>query len=57
MIAVPAMQPITMPATSPPPKFTPSLAATDVDVELEVAAVCGPDDEDDVSDVAVLVEV
>lgn len=51
------MQPITMPATSPPLKFTPPLAATDVDVELEVAEVCEPDNEVAVSDVAVLVEV
>jgi len=51
MTAVPAMQPITIPATSPPLKFTrPLVAATGVDVELEVAAVCEPDDEDVVAD-------
>lgn len=48
------MQPITMPATSPPLKFIPLLAATDV---LEAAEVCEPDDEVAVSEVAVLVKV
>lgn len=48
------MQPTTMPATSPPLKFTPPLAATDV---FEAAEVCEPDDEVADSEVAVRVEV
>lgn len=43
-----------MPATSPPLRFTPPFAATDV---LEAAEVCEPDDEVAVSEVAVRVEV
>lgn len=48
------MQPTTMPATSPPLKFTAPFAATDV---LEAAEVCEPDDEVADSEVAVGVEV
>lgn len=51
---MPAIQPITMPATSPPLKFTPPLAAADV---LGAAEFWEPDDEVAVPDVAVLVEV